>query len=456
MAHTHSIYDTDKHFSIDPVTRKLTSENQKNTVVQYYHNSERFTFELPRYIEGHDMSLCDRVEVHYLNFNSANKTESSGVYEVEDLQFSPADKEVVICSWLISQNVTKYDGSLSFLVRFACTDDTGKLTYAWNTIPYTAVSVSKGLYNSEAVEAEYADVLAQWEQRLFGINDDGVQNVTEAQAAAVAAVEAKAQEVLETIPDDYKTLDQNVTEYKATMANAIKGTMTGAVVRADDVSPVEHEMAVRVRSADGAAVDLAGVTVTRCGKNLLPYPFHNTTVTVQGATYTDNGDGSITVSGTPTEYGSITLYKGKPLVRSGYIVLSGMTGVENVLFTMNINYEGDITESLEFSKPSAINLDDYPGATQWNLGIKRWANNVELSGTAFPQIEVGNVATRYEPYIGTTYTPLSDGTVTGITSLSPTTTLLTDTPGAIVECEYNCDTNKVIADILDKIAALNA
>lgn len=36
------------------------------------------------------------------------------------------------------------------------------------------------------------------------------------------------------------------------------------------------------------------------GKNLLPYPFEETTKTVNGVTFTDNGDGTITVNGTAT------------------------------------------------------------------------------------------------------------------------------------------------------------
>jgi hypothetical protein len=33
-------------------------------------------------------------------------------------------------------------------------------------------------------------------------------------------------------------------------------------------------------------------------------------------------------------------------------------------------------------------------------------------------------------------------------------TLMTDTAGANIECEYSRDTNKVIAEILEKITAL--
>ncbi len=43
------------------------------------------------------------------------------------------------------------------------------------------------------------------------------------------------------------------------------------------------------------------------GKNLLPYPYHDTTKTSNGITFTDNGDGSITINGT-AENGSASFF----------------------------------------------------------------------------------------------------------------------------------------------------
>lgn len=63
MSHTHNIYDSDMHYVIDPLTRQINNDDadQKVVLVQGDHKSERLTFEIPRYIEGHDMSLCDVV-----------------------------------------------------------------------------------------------------------------------------------------------------------------------------------------------------------------------------------------------------------------------------------------------------------------------------------------------------------------------------------------------------------
>lgn len=179
MAHLHSVYDTDVHFSIDAVSRAIKNEApKKTTVVQRDHNSERFTFELPRYIEGHDMSECNKVEVHYLNVGSSAGEKTAGVYEVEDLQVAPDDENIVICTWLLSGNATQFAGQLSFLLRFCCL--TGEVVdYAWHTAIYSDFYVSKGLYSSETIVVEYQDILAKWKAELFAagyINAETMQN----------------------------------------------------------------------------------------------------------------------------------------------------------------------------------------------------------------------------------------------------------------------------------------
>lgn len=71
-----------------------------------------------------------------------------------------------------------------------------------------------------------------------------------------------------------------------------------------------------------------------------------------------------------------------------------------------------------------------------------------------PQLELGSVSTEYEPYRGQNFTPNADGTVEGVTSISPTMTLTTDKNGVIIEAEYNKDTNKVIEQLTNAIISL--
>lgn len=179
MSLLHQVYDTDAHFKIDPITRAIkNSSTGKNVLIQYDHNSERFTFELPRFIDGHDMSKSTAVEVHYINIDSTDKTKNkSGVYPVTDLQISPDSEDVVICSWLISQNATQYAGTLNFLLKFKCTDTAGTAVYRWHTAIFSGISVSSGMDNGEAAIVQYSDVLEQWRQSLVEAAGNTVNSV---------------------------------------------------------------------------------------------------------------------------------------------------------------------------------------------------------------------------------------------------------------------------------------
>ncbi len=166
MAHKHSIYDGDLHFAINPITRAITNmSSQKTILIQYDHNSERFSFELPRLVEGHDMSLCNVIRVHYINIDSATKAQIAGVYDVTDMQVSPDSEDVIVCSWLVSSNATQLVGSLQFLLRFECTTD-GIVDYAWHTAIYHNISVSSGIKVDETFTDDYVDIIERWKQSV--------------------------------------------------------------------------------------------------------------------------------------------------------------------------------------------------------------------------------------------------------------------------------------------------
>ena len=70
------------------------------------------------------------------------------------------------------------------------------------------------------------------------------------------------------------------------------------------------------------------------------------------------------------------------------------------------------------------------------------------------QIKVGT-ETEYKPYKAPVeYSVNADGTVEGVKSIAPSTTLMTDTEGVRIECEYNKDANKVVATLEERLAAL--
>lgn len=195
-------------------------------------------------------------------------------------------------------------------------------------------------------------------------------------------------------------------------------------------------------------IDPTTVTVTRCGKNLLPYPFNGTTYS-HGITFTDNKDGSITINGVNNGEGNSVFYIAKdaytPLPKGKYIGATSVSGVNIMAVEKGGGYI-TLNTSFQISENTSIRSI----YLQIGKGVTTTYNNVKI----YPMFEVGDVVTAYEKYNGTEYIPSADGTVPGITSLSPSMTILTDTEGVIVECEYNRDTNKVIDKLVNAIAAL--
>lgn len=253
MAHIHSVVDSNEHFVIDPITRNITnSQAKKISVMQYDHNSERFTFEIPK-VDGHDMTVCDRVEIHYINMDALDKTlKSTGVYEVKDIRPSSDNSGVAVFSWLLSRNCTKYAGSLTFLIHFACTTD-GVEDYAWNTAIFQSITIGNGMNNGEEVIEPYADVLAQWKDDLFGVGDTQEQRLLDVSAEQQAAITARGEAVLATIPDEYEALSALADGNYRNKAGAIILNAKGESIAVNDASdyPIQNLKVFGKSTQDG-------------------------------------------------------------------------------------------------------------------------------------------------------------------------------------------------------------
>lgn len=173
MAHLHSVHDSDTHFKIDPVTRAIENETSKTLLMQKDHNSEIFTFELPRYgVDGHDMTMCNRVEAHFVNTDNATKEKNRGHRTIEDLKISPDSEDTVVCSWQLDEDVTRFAGTLAFMLRFACVADDGETEYAWHTASYDKFTVQKNLCKNDDKEVNRVIARASTPTHFFSIPFD--------------------------------------------------------------------------------------------------------------------------------------------------------------------------------------------------------------------------------------------------------------------------------------------
>lgn len=234
MAHTHIVTDDDLYFTIDPSTR-LISNLSGNTfsLMQGDHNSEEFTFELPRKIEEHDMLECDVVQVHYTNTgtgtSASTRQTNEGLYEITNLKVNPNNEETLICTWLISQEATQLAGSLKFQLKFKCTDsvDTTTFSYIWNTQPFAGITIIAGIDNAASVVTKHADVLEQWRQILFSGGGGG--------GSSAATISITSMSI------NPSTVEIGTTVTDPTVSWAINGTPTVQVLG-------EESIAVSLRS----------------------------------------------------------------------------------------------------------------------------------------------------------------------------------------------------------------
>jgi hypothetical protein len=174
-------------------------------------------------------------------------------------------------------------------------------------------------------------------------------------------------------PEGVKKYDYHSLANKPeSFSNALKGSARGKVVRVDDVSPVEHKIVCKAR-----------------GKNLIPYPYVETTLTRGGLTFTDVGDGTIRVRGTVTDnFAIFTLSNNIELVdgvtyfvgKSPHVYLAYNAGPQATSYAYN--------KPLTWSKNYAF--------------VKlylQYAKGEVVDEVIQPMLSVGNTATEYVPYV---------------------------------------------------------
>lgn len=208
--------------------------------------------------------------------------------------------------------------------------------------------------------------------------------------------------------------------------------------------------------------DVSGAHVLCCGRNLVHYSMEEVCKNYadmqdngdgsyirRGVTFTDNGDGSITANGTVTADGDLWIRLQMCTLSPGVYTLSGCpTGGnwKSYLLRLSISSNGDYGNgriyTLDSTASCYVELFLYRGTTVENLTFK-------------PQLEVGSVATDFvqgsEPI---SYAVNEDGSVSGVMSLSPDMTLMTDTEGLVADCTYHRDSNAVYEELVSAILSL--
>lgn len=324
-----------------------------------------------------------------------------------------------------------------------------------------------------------------WRPRIDGVDDADSSAVNEIAAAVIEAetkIAEKIDEVNAATPGNIPEFESNgrikdsgesidsIKEYVEnradnTFANALKGSKSGSAILIDDVSPVTREMEVKISS--DTVTDLTAVNISRCGKNLLSnlnyIEAKNLTTEIgyskkihlkAGFSYTFS---IASISNAIYWRFAAHIYENGIMVYAGDNFLQSedwFTGEISMYCPENQNYFlsqvnetklENITFTITALKDCAICFGLHLGDTSANT----ICNNA--------QIELGSTATEYEPYKECAeYTPTTDGIVEGVKSLYPNTTLMTDTDGVMIDCEYSRDINKAFAALEAAIVTNNS
>lgn len=244
-----------------------------------------------------------------------------------------------------------------------------------------------------------------------------------ADAAAAAASAAESAEV--------------VAAKEGLTANALKGHASGELVTLADVSPIGHNMLVKVSGVE----DVGSVKVLQQGKNLC---------NIASITSEENVAGEIKLHdikkhGTYTASADITLFEDDGAKNPSLQLMAFYT---DGTYTTNYYGSGLLKDGVARRVSTTITTDTTKTIRYFRiLALNYTTNNGRHAKAENIQLEK-DAATEYEPYIAPIALDVNaDGSVDGVASLYPSTTIMTDTAGAVVDVTYNRDINKAFLEL---------
>jgi hypothetical protein len=190
------------------------------------HHSERFTFKMPRYIEGHDMAACNSVMIHFINAETGKKKDNpyiTSVDSISDLEVCKDDDTTVTFSWLVDGNATIYAGVLKFGFTFKCLDGT-KVLYSWGTDIYNNIKVLDSISADLSFEIDHIDAIAKWKENfmlycLGYITEDVARKGEEVKTAIAEYVDNETRD----LANDINALESRMNMFTSLPAGSTSG-----------------------------------------------------------------------------------------------------------------------------------------------------------------------------------------------------------------------------------------
>lgn len=238
------------------------------------------------------------------------------------------------------------------------------------------------------------------------------------------------------------------------LSNPLTDNVSGInAVTAESVSPAPQYLNIRVENEDGTP--LTEVTeLHMCGRNLIPYPYNIAeTTTVNGVTFTDNGDGTITANGTAEEDVIYTFeLQEEIIIPKGTYMLSGCPEELDCIQCQMSMYIDDKLAHTTFGGDKAVKGEVFAtGKLSFKIYLSK---GTVLENLIFkPQLEAGSVAHEYELYKKSSVIQVDpENPEPVLCAISPTFTLLSSREGVRISFEYICNLNTTIRNMWEIIA----
>lgn len=234
-------------------------------------------FRVPKTYKGTDLSAFT-ISVNYQNARGTKDR-----YVVTDKKVSGDQIEF---SWTVGKTATVYRGDTRFIVCMRLIGSDGVIKKEFNTTLAT-MTVLEGLeVDDPVIEQEEKDIIAQLLQIVDDKSKEAVQAVTAEGTKQIKAVQDAAQEVIAD-REQIKTNKADITDLRQTKAGAIINSARGERIAVGDSAGAFFE-----------GLKLYGKTEQVQTKGYQLFDASKiATKSAGGATVTNNGDGSFTISG---------------------------------------------------------------------------------------------------------------------------------------------------------------
>lgn len=260
---------------------------------------------------------------------------------------------------------------------------------------------------ADARQQAVQTVTKQGELSVQTVKDETAEYIEEQKNTAKEEINSRADEKIEEINQAYKPLDEKVellNEDVDTLKNDTKELNDKKITKFYTSNQGETHI---TDSGNGKISDMRvyGRSEQKQyrGKNLLPTTMYSKSVVQNGLQFTNNGDGSVTVSGTATDIIYFALWGYNELSDKG--ILPGLKVGDTVFVSDCLLQETNSKELLKITTNSAVTINS--STTTMFVGIKI-NKNTTVNKTYYPQIEKGSEATSYEPYVGGQPSPSID------------------------------------------------